>query len=72
MALVGAVTMGRLMSSLLFGIGPMDGTAYVAALGVTVAAAALASYVRASRGHDRSDADDESGVIRSRLIDGGR
>ena len=45
LALALAVT--RLMSSLLFGIGPMDPTAYVAALGVTIAAAALASYVPA-------------------------
>ncbi len=37
------------MSSLLFGIGPMDPAAYVAALGVTVAAAAVASYVPARR-----------------------
>ena len=55
MGLVGAVTLGRLMSSLLFGIGPMDGTAYVAALGVTVAAAALASYVPARRAATKSN-----------------
>jgi ABC-type antimicrobial peptide transport system permease subunit len=47
--LVVAMALGRLMSSLLFGIGPMDPTAYAAALGVTLAAAALASYVPARR-----------------------
>jgi ABC-type antimicrobial peptide transport system permease subunit len=47
--LVAAVALGRLMSSLLFGIGPMDVAAYGAALGVTLAAAALASYVPARR-----------------------
>jgi ABC-type antimicrobial peptide transport system permease subunit len=47
--LIAAVALGRLMSSLLFGIGPMDPTAYVAALGVTIAAAALASYLPARR-----------------------
>jgi len=33
----------------LFGIGPLDPVAYVAAVGVTIAAAALASYVPARR-----------------------
>jgi predicted permease len=47
--LVAAVVLGRSMSSLLFGIGPMDAAAYVAAIGVTIAAAALASYVPARR-----------------------
>jgi predicted permease len=47
--IVGALVLGRLMSSLLFGIGPMDVVAYVAALGVTTAAAALASYLPARR-----------------------
>jgi ABC-type antimicrobial peptide transport system permease subunit len=47
--LVGAVGVTRLMSSLLFGIGPMDPIAYAAALGVIVAAAALASYLPARR-----------------------
>ena len=37
------------MSSLLFGVGPFDPVAYIAALGVTMAAAALASYVPARR-----------------------
>jgi predicted permease len=46
---VAAVALGRLMSSLLFGIGPMDVAAYVGALGVTLLAAALASYVPARR-----------------------
>jgi ABC-type lipoprotein release transport system permease subunit len=43
------MALGRLMSSVLFGIGPMDPVAYVAALVVTVAAAALASYLPARR-----------------------
>ena len=47
--LVAAVALARLMSSLLFGIGPMDPAAYIAALGVTIAAAALASYLPARR-----------------------
>ena len=47
--LVAAMALGRLMSSLLFGIGPMDVAAYVAALGVTLVAAALASYLPARR-----------------------
>ena len=47
--LVAAVALRRVMSSLLFGIGPMDPAAYAAALGVTLAAAALASYVPARR-----------------------
>jgi ABC-type antimicrobial peptide transport system permease subunit len=44
-----AIALARSLSSLLFGVGPMDVVAYVAALGVTVAAAALASYVPARR-----------------------
>jgi predicted permease len=47
--LVAAMALGRLMSSVLFGIGPMDPAAYVVALGVTIAAAALASYLPARR-----------------------
>jgi ABC-type antimicrobial peptide transport system permease subunit len=47
--LVVAVALARVMSSLLFGIGPMDPVAYMAALGVTLVAAALASYVPARR-----------------------
>ena len=46
---VAAIGLGRLMSSVLFGIGPMDPVAYVAALCVTIAAAALASYLPARR-----------------------
>jgi putative ABC transport system permease protein len=46
---VAAMALGRLLSSLLFGVGPMDPAAYAAALGVTIAAAALASYVPARR-----------------------
>jgi putative ABC transport system permease protein len=37
------------MSSLLFGIAPMDPAAHLAAIGVILAAAALASYVPARR-----------------------
>jgi ABC-type antimicrobial peptide transport system permease subunit len=47
--LVAAVALARLMSSLLFGVGPLDPVAYATALGVTVGAAALASYVPARR-----------------------
>jgi predicted permease len=44
-----AVALGRWMSSLLFGVGPTDLAAYAAAVGVMIAAAALASYVPARR-----------------------
>jgi putative ABC transport system permease protein len=47
--LVVAMALGRLMSSLLFGVSPTDPIAYVAAVAVTIAAAALASYVPARR-----------------------
>jgi putative ABC transport system permease protein len=47
--LVAAMVLGRLMSSLLFGISPMDPAAYAAALGIMIAATALASYIPASR-----------------------
>jgi predicted permease len=47
--LVVAAALGRLMSSLLFGIGPLDPAAYLVAIGVIVAAAALASYLPARR-----------------------
>jgi ABC-type transport system, involved in lipoprotein release, permease component len=47
--LVAAVASGRVMSSLLFGIGAMDPVAYLAALGVTVVSASLASYIPARR-----------------------
>jgi putative ABC transport system permease protein len=47
--LVAAMALGRLMSSLLFGVSPMDPIAYVAAVAVTIAAAAIASYVPARR-----------------------
>jgi putative ABC transport system permease protein len=47
--LVGAVVLTRLMSSLLFGIRPVDPAAYIAALGVTLLAAAFASYLPARR-----------------------
>src|SRR6185503_11352261 len=47
--LVAAFALTRLMSSLLFGIGPLDAPTYLAALGVLLAAAAFASYVPARR-----------------------
>jgi predicted permease len=47
--LVAAVALGRAMSSVLFGISPVDPAAYIAALGVMLAAAALASYLPARR-----------------------
>ena len=47
--LVAAFALTRLMSSLLFGIGPLDAPTYLAALAVLLAAAALASYVPARR-----------------------
>jgi putative ABC transport system permease protein len=47
--LVAAVALGRVMSSILFGIGPLDPAAYIVAIGLTVAAAALASYLPARR-----------------------
>jgi predicted permease len=46
---VAAVGLGRWMSSLLFGVGPLDPVTYVAAVGVTLSAAALASYLPARR-----------------------
>ena len=47
--LVAAFALTRLMSSLLFGIGPLDAPTYLAALGVLLAAAAFASYMPARR-----------------------
>jgi predicted permease len=47
--LVAAVALGRAMSSVLFGISPVDPAAYIAALGVMLGAAALASYLPARR-----------------------
>jgi predicted permease len=47
--LVAALALTRLMSSLLFGIGPADVATYVAAVGVILGAAALASYLPARR-----------------------
>jgi ABC-type antimicrobial peptide transport system permease subunit len=47
--LVAAAALGRSMSSLLFGVGALDPTAYGSALGITLGAAALASYVPARR-----------------------
>ena len=47
--LVAAFALTRLMSSLLFGIGPLDAPTYLAALGVLLAAPAFASYVALER-----------------------
>ncbi len=47
--LIAALALGRLMSSLLFGVSPLDPVAYAAAIAVTLAAAALATYVPARR-----------------------
>jgi predicted permease len=47
--LVVAAAVGRSMSSLLFGVEPLDPAAYVAAIGVILAAAGLASYLPARR-----------------------
>jgi putative ABC transport system permease protein len=51
-ALIGlfaAMAVGRSLSSLLYGVGPLDPAAYVAAIGVIITAATLASYVPARR-----------------------
>jgi putative ABC transport system permease protein len=47
--LVVAAALSRSMSSLLFGIEPMDPAAYIAAIGVILAATAIATYVPARR-----------------------
>ena len=47
--LVGAAALARAMSSLLFGIEPIDPVAYVVAIGVILAAASLATYLPARR-----------------------
>jgi ABC-type antimicrobial peptide transport system permease subunit len=47
--LAAAAALGRAMSSLLFGIEPIDAVAYVGAIGVILAAAAFATYVPARR-----------------------
>jgi predicted permease len=47
--LVGAIGLTRLMSSLLFGTGPLDPATYIAVLFVLTMAAVLASYVPARR-----------------------
>ena len=49
LGVVAAAALARLMSSLLFGVSPLDPTAYVAALAVIVFAAALATYLPARR-----------------------
>ncbi len=47
--LVAALALRRLMPSLLFGVEPSDVATYVAAIGIILAAAALASYLPARR-----------------------
>jgi predicted permease len=47
--LAAAAALGRSMSSLLFGIEPMDTAAYMTAVGIILAAAAFASYLPARR-----------------------
>jgi putative ABC transport system permease protein len=47
--LAAAIALSRLMTSLLFGIGPLDPMTYAAVLGLLLAATALASYVPARR-----------------------
>ncbi|HEY3515537.1 MAG TPA: ABC transporter permease [Gammaproteobacteria bacterium] len=47
--IVAALALTRFLSSLLFGIGPTDALCYVAAIGIILAAAALASYLPARR-----------------------
>ncbi|HET8695842.1 MAG TPA: hypothetical protein VFO94_00055, partial [Gammaproteobacteria bacterium] len=47
--LAGAAVATRLMTSLLFGVSPLDPMTYAAGFGVTLAAAALASYLPARR-----------------------
>ena len=49
MGVVSAVALARLMSSLLFGVSPLDPAAYVAALVIIIGAAALATYLPARR-----------------------
>jgi len=47
--LVAAGVLGRLMSSLLYGVSSLDPLAYVAALAATIGAATLAAYLPARR-----------------------
>ena len=47
--LAAAAGLARWMSSLLFGVSSLDAAAYAGALGVTLLAAALASYLPARR-----------------------
>jgi len=47
--IAGALALGRFMSSLLYGVGPLDPITYVAAIAITLTAAALASYLPARR-----------------------
>jgi putative ABC transport system permease protein len=43
------MALGRLMSSLLYGVRPLDPAAHVVAIAVIITAAALASYLPARR-----------------------
>ena len=47
--LVVAAALARAMSSVLFGVAPLDPGAYIVAIGVILAAAGLASYLPARR-----------------------
>jgi ABC-type lipoprotein release transport system permease subunit len=47
--LAAAAALGRSMSSLLFGVEPLDPAAYAMATGVILTAAALATYLPARR-----------------------
>jgi putative ABC transport system permease protein len=47
--IIAAMALARLMSSQLFGVGSLDPAAYLVALGVTITAAAVASYLPARR-----------------------
>ena len=61
--LVVAAALGRSMSSLLFGIEPMDPAAYVAAIGVIARGRGARELpARAARGDDRSDRNAQGGV----------
>jgi ABC-type antimicrobial peptide transport system permease subunit len=49
LGLIGAIALTRVMSSLLFGIGPLDPVTYAAVSAVLIAAATVASYIPARR-----------------------
>jgi len=65
---VAAAALTRLMSSLLFGVTPLDAATFVAA-GAFLAATALGKlHPRSPRGDDRCDGNAESRVILSRRV----